>query len=399
MHQQDVLTRRNVMKEHTKNKQKIQVAKSDKQEPTSNNTSINKIRENTAEDFEQNAGAKNIQLSNHLSLAKSDYSRVINDSLIELNEYLKMDLPDLPYYLTPWLRRGSIAMIFAKAGIGKTWIGLTIAAAVTHHLPIGPWNVDTAAGVLYVDGEMSCVDLQDRLDLLTSNLADDHKPLGILSADIMQSKNVFSPNLNEQFWRDAITEYLENNPQYRIIILDNLSCLTPGIDENKKEDWDDIDKWLLQLRFKGISAIIIHHAGKQNKQRGTSAREDHFDAIIKISNNNKSNSLSLLVQFEKIRGARGPGIKPFILNYNEDNGGLIWNYEKYSGITKKDLIIAMLGKDIQIPKIMETTGTSKSYISQVKTKAINEGYLDLGGLFTDTGKTKYGKIKIPKSDV
>ena len=44
-----------------------------------------------------------------------------------------------------------------------------------------------------------------------------------------------------------------------------------------------VQEWILQLRRRGISVLIVHHAGKGGDQRGTSAKEDVLDTVIKLS--------------------------------------------------------------------------------------------------------------------
>jgi len=62
-----------------------------------------------------------------------------------------------------------------------------------------------------------------------------------------------------------------------LLILDNLSSLTVGCARTIPDAWSPIQQWLLQLRRRGISVLIIHHAGKTGGQRGTSRREDVLD--------------------------------------------------------------------------------------------------------------------------
>jgi putative DNA primase/helicase len=38
--------------------------------------------------------------------------------------------------------------------------------------------------------------------------------------------------------------------------------------------------WLLRLRRKGVAVLLIHNAGVNGKQRGTSRREDALDLVI-----------------------------------------------------------------------------------------------------------------------
>ena len=52
------------------------------------------------------------------------------------------------------------------------------------------------------------------------------------------------------------------------LILDNLSSLTAALRENDSDSWSPIQQWLLRLRRRGISVLIVHHAGKGGEQRG-----------------------------------------------------------------------------------------------------------------------------------
>ena len=42
-----------------------------------------------------------------------------------------------------------------------------------------------------------------------------------------------------------------------------------GLRENDSDAWSPIQQWLLQLRRRGLSVLIIHHAGKTGGQRGS----------------------------------------------------------------------------------------------------------------------------------
>src|SRR5712672_2836966 len=45
------------------------------------------------------------------------------------------------------------------------------------------------------------------------------------------------------------------------------ASLTVGLRENDSDAWSPIQQWLLQLRRRGISVLIIHHAGKTGRPR------------------------------------------------------------------------------------------------------------------------------------
>ena len=65
---------------------------------------------------------------------------------------------------------------------------------------------------------------------------------------------------------------------------------------------------LLGLRRRGMSAVIVHHAGKGGLQRGTSRREDVLDTIIALrrpKDYDATEGARFEVHFEKNRGFTG----------------------------------------------------------------------------------------------
>jgi len=52
--------------------------------------------------------------------------------------------------------------------------------------------------------------------------------------------------------------------------------------ENDSDAWGEIQDRLLRLRRRGISVLIVHHAGKRGGQRGTSRREDVLDTSFSL---------------------------------------------------------------------------------------------------------------------
>jgi hypothetical protein len=65
-------------------------------------------------------------------------------------------------------------------------------------------------------------------------------------------------------------------------VLDNLSSLGRGLDENDNSAQDDLLSWLIRLRYRGYTLLIVHHAGKGGDQRGASRREDLLNTTIKL---------------------------------------------------------------------------------------------------------------------
>jgi putative DNA primase/helicase len=67
-----------------------------------------------------------------------------------------------------------------------------------------------------------------------------------------------------------------------LVIFDNLSTLCTIGSESAGDAWVPMQNWLLKLRRRGIAALLVHHAGTNGRQRGTSRREDALDTVIAL---------------------------------------------------------------------------------------------------------------------
>ena len=77
----------------------------------------------------------------------------------------------------------------------------------------------------------------------------------------------------------VLEPYLKN---VDMVVLDNIATLCRTGKENESQSWQVMQSWLLELRRRGITVLLIHHAGKSGDQRGTSAREDIMDTVISL---------------------------------------------------------------------------------------------------------------------
>ena len=69
------------------------------------------------------------------------------------------------------------------------------------------------------------------------------------------------------------------------------------------------------LRRQGVSVLLIHHAGVNGRQRGTSRREDALDTVIALrrpEDYSPEEGARFEIHFEKLRNrADGAGALPF----------------------------------------------------------------------------------------
>ena len=116
---------------------------------------------------------------------------------------------------------------------------------------------------------------------------------------------------NEKDRNDLLKTCIDN--QIKLLFLDNLATLTPGVDENSTQEWGVFNQFLIDLRFNGISTILLHHTNKEGKQRGASAREGNLD-------------FSILLKEREVNGKKIDGF--FILTWPKNRpGGERFNWE------------------------------------------------------------------------
>ncbi len=149
--------------------------------------------------------------------------------------------------------------------------------AVASGSPLLRWTVPRARNVLYIDGEMPLAELQLRLAAIKAciGVAIPNDGFRILAADNTEA----GINLSSNEGQKALEPHLAG---IDLLILDNLSTLLASGSEAASDGWLPLQNWLLRLRRKGIAVLLIHHAGVNGRQRGTSRREDALDTVIAL---------------------------------------------------------------------------------------------------------------------
>lgn len=257
-----------------------------------------------------------------------------HESIITSNNLLQEKVRMPLAIVHPWLRERSLNMIFAKRGLGKSFLALILGIAITRkdydQIDIGPWYVKNPCGVLLCDGEMGKFDLQDRIRQLAGPLGEESKrfPLTIFSSPDYTEEQQQGVNLYQPYWQNKVYSYLKTHRSTRVLILDNLSSLCTGNDENDNTLGGLFNIWLISLRAMGVSVILIHHAGKSGKQRGASVREDPLNNILVLKRPAdwvQGEGCHFYVEFEKARN--DPGGKewmPFSLRIIEHDANIKW---------------------------------------------------------------------------
>jgi putative DNA primase/helicase len=144
--------------------------------------------------------------------------------------------------------------------------------------------------------------------------------------------------------------------------------------ENDSDAWSPIQQWLLRLRRRGMSVLIVHHAGKGGEQRGTSRREDVLDTSISLRRPGDyaaTEGARFEVHIEKGRGIHGEHAKPFEANLDIRDGRAVWTMKDVEEVDR-GRIAALLAAGMTVRDVAEELGISKSMAHRLKQKIEQE---------------------------
>lgn len=284
---------------------------------------------------------------------------------LTIRELLSLDIPPREMLLRPIILEQGLVMIHAPRGIGKTHVSLMVAYSVATGSSMFQerWVCDKPHKVLFVDGEMPLVVMQERLaKIVNSSEIDtiDDNNLTIITPDL-QEKGI--PDLSTQEGQQFIEEHLQDT---KLLILDNYSALCRRGKENESESWIPLQEWFLTLRRRGISVLLIHHSNKIGAQRGTSRKEDILDTVItlrKPESYDPREGARFEVHYEKARSFYGEEAAPFEAWLKEEDGKLIWQVGNIED-SYIDKVLALKKEGLTQRDIARETGLSPATVNR-----------------------------------
>ncbi len=296
-------------------------------------------------------------------------SSATNPHLVVINmaDFLSMKLPERGFLLQPVIPTQGIVILYAPRGIGKTFTALSMSLAVAGGLSLYNWRASSANKVLYVDGEMPAITMQERLNALACGMAAPEiamQNLSILTPD-MQGRSM--PDLATSQGQKMLEPFLNG---INLLVLDNIATLCRTGKENESQSWQSIQAWLLDLRRRGMAVLLVHHAGKSGDQRGTSAREDIMDTVISLrrpKTYNMAEGAKFQVHLTKARGITGDEALPFEVHLRSEEKLLRWDVFE---IVEAELetLKTLLTEGLSLRECAEEMGISKSSVHRLKQK-------------------------------
>lgn len=325
--------------------------------------------------------------------------RDLTPFVISASELIIRDMPPKPMLVSTFMPSASFGMVVAPRGIGKSWFALSLAVCLSLGADVFlGWKIHRKARVLYVDGEMQTIDLRDRIKALSNGQQLD-------SLDILPSEELYQAgrpvcldDKTEQSQIEAMLDALEaDNRRPGLIILDNLSTLRRGVDENSNTETQSLVDFLVSLRHKGYAVLVVHHTNKAGKQRGASIIEVPMDYVIELKKPEGGavfhKGANFELSFSKIRG-RAPESANFVAVLEEDaNGKLAFSVDHAAFEVSDDItvlrVVAEAQKILAQRAIAAKVGWSAGKANKVIQKLAKDGMLEKdarGTRLTDHGR-------------
>jgi 5S rRNA maturation endonuclease (ribonuclease M5) len=288
--------------------------------------------------------------------------------LISVNDLSHITLPKRETVLSPWLTEGSINMVFADRGIGKTFFCLSCAVALANGDSFLSYRADKPVPVLYLDGEMQATAMQERLKHLT-NGKPTKEPLSIFTPDC-QDLTDHIPDIGDPNGRLEIDELVKAvNP--KVVFIDNISTFIRTGHENEGDSWSPVQEWAVQLRKNGIAVVFIHHANKEGKQRGSHKKEDVMDIVIQLKRPDDflqgTDDTRMMIKYTKARHMGAFDTQDIEATLKDVDGSLRWTWE--AGDLSLQRANDLLNDGLSMAEVAEEFGVSKSTVHRWKKKA------------------------------
>ena len=249
----------------------------------------------------------------------------------ELEDFLAEDYPERRQLLGPILNE-SVIIAAGPPGSGKTNVAIAISHAVCAGRNFLGWHAPHKHSVLYIDGEMSGRQLQERLNLY--DFPDDREPLHIVNAISWAARNGLDhPNLALTEWQDKICEWAVG---HGLVILDNVISLVnvPGLSFSSDEFWRTVILLNLRLRAIGCTVIWWDHTNAEGRPFGTRTKEWGADLVFTLKENGKTvfyedcPGVAFTLSFRKVRGAKGKEHQDIDCEmYPNENGKAVWKWK------------------------------------------------------------------------
>jgi hypothetical protein len=208
--------------------------------------------------------------------------------LLAIEAWAIRDIPEPDRILGDFLTTTVRGFLVGRTGLGKTLLGIAIAAAAASGSDFLTWKAYRPVKVLYVDGEMPAelikpraIDAMRRLGAASippGNLMIFGRDIEAEARQVCPALPPFAP-LNTDAGRAFLMALIKAVGGVDLIIFDNVMSLLEG-DQKDELAWSAVLDLVSQLTVMRIGQLWLDHTGHNNdRQYGSSTKAWRFDAV------------------------------------------------------------------------------------------------------------------------
>jgi len=333
-------------------------------------------------------------------------ARQVKRAALLLSAWVKREIPPRDYILGNVLCTTSRWLIYGETGVGKTLVGMDMAAAAAAGSGFLNWpGSGIRRRVMYLDGELPAETFKERMQLVAERYGPDVELYGY-NRDVLEDGEM--PPLNTPEGEKWLLSEIESvRPD--VVVFDSIMCLLTG-SMAEEESWEPVKAMARKISKKRIAQIWLHHTGHDtSKAFGTKTREWEMDTVVSLTKD-AQNDEHILMEFKKAR-LRTPKTReqfePLKIACNDGGWTIIGSGTKAKGDGEKPAskresmrrefcsAYHQLANDVE-----PTRGLDGKPVSKVKVEAIRDllkkrGHLDVDddGALTPKGRTAFKDAK------
>lgn len=239
--------------------------------------------------------------------------------------WLERDIPEPDRLLGDVLTTTTRMFLVGKTGLGKTMLGLAMAAGIAGGAPVLHWPAGRPARVLYIDGEMPA-------ELIKPRTRDTLRRLGPAAAlaannlfifgrdiedEVRSASNAipgFEP-LNTEAGQNFILALIQAIGGVDLVVFDNVMSLLSG-DQKEEQTWAEAQRLVMQLTAKRIGQLWLDHTGHNTeRQYGSSTKSWRFDTVAVM---------------KAIEGVPDPAATAFTLSFDKTRRRTPDNWQQFA---------------------------------------------------------------------
>src|SRR5262249_7668355 len=157
-----------------------------------------------------------------------------------------------------------------------------------------------------------------------------------------------------------------------------VSTLMSATAENESDGWAPVQDWMLSLRRRGKTVILVHHAGKSGTPRGTSRREDILDVVVALRRPNdyrEEQGCRFEWTFTKARGISGRAAETFEAQLDVIDSRAEWTIKDVAS-AHYEAAVELLAEGVRPQDVAAELGISRSQAFRYQKQARAEGRLE-----------------------